>query len=363
MILFVNFKKAYEKIKEEIQEAIDRVLERQWFIFGEELNRFEEEYSKYIGTKFGIGVNSGSDALLLAIMANNIGKGDEVITISHTMTSTVDAITRCGAKPVFVDIEEDTYNIDPYKIEKMITNETKAIMLVHLYGNSADMDPILEIADKHNLIIIEDACQAHGTEYKGKKVGGIGDVGCFSYYPSKNLGAYGDAGMLLTDSGDLALNLRQYRNYGQKKRYYHDFIGINSRLDEIQAAVLRVKLKYLDQWNEKRRKSANLYNQLLEDTDIVTPVEKEYSKHIYHLYVIRSKKREELIEHLNKNEIQTYIHYPIPVHLSKAYSKYKGKYKLPITETICNEILSLPMHPFISEEEIIEITDIIKHHS
>jgi len=360
LILFVDFKKGYEKIKEEIQEALERVLERQWFIFGEELEYFEKEFSDYIGAKFGIGVNSGSDALLLAVLANDIGRGDEVITVSHTMTSTVDAIARCGATPIFVDIEEDTYNIDTSKIEEKITNKTKAIILVHLYGNSANMDPIMEISEKNNIIVIEDACQAHGTEYKGKKVGGIGDIGCFSFYPSKNLGAYGDAGMLITDNEELAIKLKQFRNNGQRKRYYHDFIGINSRLDELQAAILRVKLKYLDNWNKKRREHAQKYNQLLEKTDIITPIEKKYSKHIYHLYVIRSKKRDYLKESFDKNEIQNYIHYPIPVHLSKAYSNYTKTNRLPITEKICNEILSLPMHPWISEEELIKISDVIK---
>lgn len=218
----------------------------------------------------------------------------------------------------------------------------------------------MEISEKNNIIVIEDACQAHGTEYKGKKVGGIGDIGCFSFYPSKNLGAYGDAGMLITDNEELAIKLKQFRNYGQRKRYYHDFIGINSRLDELQAAILRVKLKYLDNWNKKRREHAQKYNQLLEKTDIITPIEKEYSKHIYHLYVIRSKKRDYLKESFDKNEIQNYIHYPIPVHLSKAYSNYTKTNRLPITEKICNEILSLPMHPWISEEELIKISDVIK---
>ena len=360
LILFVDFKKAYAEIKDEIREAIDHVLEKQWFVLGEELEKFEKQFSKYIGTKYGIGVNSGSDALYLAVISCGIGIGDKIITISHTMTSTVDAIVRSGATPIFVDIDPDTYTIDPSKIEEKITNDTKAIMLVHLYGNSTDMSPILEIAKKYNLKIIEDACQAHGTEYKNKKVGCIGDIGCFSFYPSKNLGAYGDAGMILTNNEDLALKLKQYRNYGQKERYHHEFIGINSRLDEIQAAILSAKLKYLDEWNNNRRKCARLYNELLNNCNVITPVEKEHSKHIYHLYVIRSKNRDKLKNILEKNEIQTYIHYPIPVHLSKAYSNYKNSYKLPITEKTCKEILSLPMHPYLEEEEIKIIVNVIK---
>ena len=239
--------------------------------------------------------------MYLAVVASGIGKGDEVITIAHTMTSTVDCIIRSGAKPVFVDIDPENYNIDPTLIEDKITQKTKAINLVHIYGKTADMDPILELAEKHDLKIIEDACQAHGAVYKGKKVGSIGDIGCFSFYPTKNLGAFGDAGMILTNDEEFAENLKLYRNYGQKQRYYHDFVGINSRMDEIQAAILRVKLKYLDEWNNERRKNANLYNEFLENSDVVIPKEKEYAKHVYHLYVIRSKYRDKLQVYLKKN--------------------------------------------------------------
>lgn len=361
MILFVDFKKAYDKIKEEIQAAINRVLERQWFILGEELENFEKEFSRYLNVKYGVGVNSGSDALYLAVLTCGIGKGDEVITVSHTMTSTVDAIVRSGAKPIFADIKEDTYNIDADEIESKITNKTKAILLVHLYGNSADMDPVMEIAEKYNLKIIEDACQAHGAEYKGQKLGSIGDIGCFSFYPTKNLGAYGDAGMIVTNDNVLANKLKLYRNYGQEKRYYHNFIGINSRLDEIQAAILRIKLKFLDQWNHMRREKAIIYKELLDNTNLITPKEEEQSYHIYHLYVIRTKNRDNLLTLLKQNEIQTYIHYPIPVHLSKAYSNYKESYSLPITEKVCKEILSLPIHPFLRREDIEFICKIIKN--
>ena len=359
-ILFVDFKKGYEEIKDEIQGAINRVLERQWFIFGEELEKFEEEFSRYIGSKYSIGCASGTDALYLAVAANNIGHNDEVITVSHTMTSTVDAITRNGAKPIFVDIDTATFNIDPSKIEEKITNKTKAILLVHLYGNPADMDPILEIAEKYKLLIIEDACQAHGTEYKGRKAGNIGHIGCFSFYPSKNLGAYGDAGLISTNNRDLSELLKLYRNYGQRKRYYHDFIGINSRMDEIQAAVLRIKLNYLDNWNDKRRKHAKLYNEMLDGLNVITPIEKEYAKHIYHLYVIKSDFRDKLKEIFDKNNIQTYIHYPIPVHMQKAYANYRNIYNLTSTEKTCKEILSLPMHPWLTEEEIRSISELIK---
>jgi len=327
---------------------------------GEELERFEDEFSKYMGTKCAIGVNSGSDALFLALQALGIGKGDEVITVSHTFISTVDAIARNGAKPVFVDIDPKIYCIDVTKIEEKITKKTKALLPVHLYGHPAEMDAIIKIAKKHNLPVIEDACQAHGAEYRGKKVGNIGDIGCFSFYPVKNLGAYGDGGMVVTNNSELARKLRMLRNYGQPKKYYHDFIGVNSRLDEMQAAILRVKLKNLDNWNSSRRRFAHIYDMLLKDADVVIPVEKGYAKHVYHLYVIRHKNRDRLQQHLSKNGVQTQIHYPIAVHRQKAYLNLGLRAKLPITEKISGEILSLPMHPFLKEDEIRTIAQCIR---
>jgi len=360
MIPFIDLKREYAEICEELTQAVQRVLKSGWFILGEEVKKFEEEFSKYIGVKYGVGVNSGSDALFLALKALGIGKGDEVITVSHTFISTVDAIVRNGAKPVFVDIEPDTYCIDATKIEEAITNKTKAILPVHLYGHPADMDQIMEIAKKYNLFVIEDACQAHGAEYKGKKVGSIGDLGCFSFYPIKNLGAYGDGGMIVTNNEEIAEKLKMLRNYGQSEKYHHDFVGVNSRLDEIQAAILRVKLKHLDEWNERRRKVAKLYNELLEDSEIVTPIEKEYAKHVYHLYVVRCKDRDVLQQQLLKNGIQTQIHYPIPIHKQKAYLNLGFNFYLSVTEEICNEILSLPMHPWLNNEEVLSITEVIK---
>ena len=349
MIPFVDFEREYVELGEEVSQAIQRVLRSGWFILGEQVEKFEEEFSKYVGSRFGIGVNSGSDALYLAVKAMGISSGDEVITVSHTMISTVDAITRNGAKPVFVDIEPDTYLMNASEIEGKITARTRAIIPVHLYGHSADMDSIMEIAERYDLCVIEDACQAHGAEYKPRKVGSMGDVGCFSFYPTKNLGAYGDGGMAITSDKELAESLRKLRNYGQSKRYYHDFIGVNSRLDEIQAAVLRVKLKYLDKWNEKRRKIAKLYDEILENTDVTVPIEREYAKHVYHLYVIRHKKRDKLQQYLLRNGIHTLIHYPIPVHWQKAYTNSN---RLPVTEKVCKEILSLPIYPFLKEEEV-----------
>ncbi|AIJ04928.1 DegT/DnrJ/EryC1/StrS aminotransferase [Methanocaldococcus bathoardescens] len=359
MIPFIDLKREYSEIKDEINSAIQKVLERGWFILGKELEKLEHEFSKYVGTKFGIGVNSGSDALYLAVKALGIGRGDEVITVSHTFISTADAIVRNGAKPVFVDIDPETYTIDTTLIEKKITERTKAIIPVHLYGHPADMDPIMEIAEKYGLFVIEDASQAHGAKYKGKKVGSIGHIACFSFYPTKNLGAYGDAGMIVTDDEDIANKLKMLRNYGSYKKYHHDVIGINSRLDEIQASILRVKLKYLDKWNERRRKIAKLYNELLEGSEIIIPIEKEWAKHVYHLYVIRCKERDKLQQYLFKNGIQTQIHYPIPIHKQGTYLNIVNEY-LPATEKICNEILSLPIHPWLNEDEIEKICSLIK---
>lgn len=359
MIPLVDLKSEYAEISGEIREAMERVLKSGWFILGEEVRRFEEEFSTYIGTKYGIGVNSGSDALYLALQALGIGKGDEVITVSHTFVSTADAIVRNGAKPVFGDIDAATYCIDVTKIEERITKRTRALLPVHLYGHPADMEPIMDIAKRHNLYVIEDACQAHGAEYKGEKAGSIGDVGCFSFYPIKNLGAYGDGGMVVTNNQALATRLRMLRNCGQSQKYYHDFVGVNSRLDEIQAAVLRVKLHHLDEWNERRRKIARLYDELLKDSGIALPLEKEYAKHVYHLYVIRHKNREKLQKRLLESGIQTQIHYPIPVHKQKAYSNL-GPTHLPVTERICNETLSLPLHPWLNTDEVSTIAEVIK---
>ena len=359
MIQFVDLKKEQETLGGELMQAIQRVLINASFILGQESEKFEDEFSKYIGVKFGIGVNSGSDALYLAVKSLGISHGDEVITVSHTMISTVDAIKRNGAKPVLVDVDPVTYCIDASQLEKKISSKTKAILPVHLYGQSADMGSITEIAQKHNLPIIEDACQAHGAEYLSKKVGGIGTIGCFSFYPTKNLGAYGDAGIIVTNDEKLADTLKKMRNYGQSKKYYHDFVGVNSRLDELQAAILRTKLPYLDGWNERRRKLAKLYNDFLKDSGILSPIEREYAKHVYHLYVIRHNYRNNLQQYLLDKGIQTLIHYPIPVHLQEAY---KTNDKLPVTEKICGEILSLPLHPWLSEGEVEQITEEVKQY-
>ncbi len=357
MVLLADLKKEYLSISEELNFNIQKVLNSGFYVLGEEVKKFEEEFSKYTGTDYTVGVNSGSDALFLSLKSIGVGKGDEVITVSHTFTSTVDAIVRNGAKPVFVDINPDTYCMDILKIEEKITNKTKAILPVHLYGHPADMDPICKLKEDYGLYIIEDACQAHGAEYNGKKAGSIGDMGCFSFYPTKNLGAYGDGGAIVTDNEELKEKLIRMRNYGQSEKYHHDFVGINSRLDELQAVILQTKLKHLDGWIESRRKNAEVYTELLKGSDVIAPVEKPYSKHAYHLYVVRSRNRDYLKKKLLKNNIHTQIHYPIPVHKQKAYSSLNNDFSLDTTDQICNEILSLPMHPWMDYEDILKVTD------
>ena len=354
MIQFNDFKREYDEIGNELIRIIKNVMKSGWYVLGKEGERFEQEFSKYVGTKFGIGVNSGSDALYLAVKALGICKGDEVITVSHTMISTVDSITRNGAKPVFVDIDPETYNMDTSKVRSKLSSRTRALLPVHLYGYPANMDEIMEIAREKKLFVIEDACQAHGAEYKGRKVGSFGTIGCFSFYPTKNLGAYGDAGMAVTNDDKLAGKLKQLRNYGQSEKYYYDFIGVNSRLDEIQAAILRKKLSLLEEWIDKRRKIAKIYTDLLNGTGVITPSEKDFAKHVYHLYVIRHKERRRLQKFLLDHGIQTLIHYPIPVHKQKAYDTGEN---LPHTQEICEEILSLPLNPWLKPEEVEEVSN------
>ncbi|MGZ4079789.1 MAG: DegT/DnrJ/EryC1/StrS family aminotransferase [Bacteroidia bacterium] len=360
MIPFINLKEEYESLSEELNLKIREVLKNGFFILGEEVKKFEEDFSNYLGTSYAVSVNSGSDALFLGLKSLGIGVGDEVITVSHTFISSVDAIVRNGAKPIFVDVDPDTYCIDVNQIEEKITDRTKAILPVHLYGHPTNLNPIQKLTKKHELFLVEDACQAHGAEYKGTKVGGIGDIGCFSFYPTKNLGACGDGGMIVTDDAKLSEMLKQLRNYGQPKKYYHDFVGFNSRLDELQASILSVKLKYLDEWNKRRAKIAELYNIHLQNSNLILPVEKKRSKHVYHLYVIRSKNRDFLKNELLKRGIQTQIHYPIPVHKQKAYLNSCMNDKLLITEEICSEILSLPMNPYLNDDEVIHIAEMIE---
>lgn len=353
-IPLVDLKRQYLSIKEEVDEKIKEVLESTSFILGHNVEAFEKEFAKYCGVKHAVGVSSGTDALVLSLKTLGIDSGDEVISVPNTFVSTIDSICHNNAKPVFVDIDEKTYNIDTSGIEEKITNKTKAIIPVHLYGQPCDMDPILNIAEEHDLMIIEDACQAHGAEYKGKRMGSFGDITCFSFYPSKNLGAYGDGGIIVTNNEELAKKIRMFRNYGQRIKYYHSLIGYNFRLDDIQAAVLRVKLNYLDEWIEKRRENARKYSESLKNTsEVITPFEKKFRKHVYYVYVIRCLNRDRLIKYLNDKGISTGIHYPIPIHLQESYKHLGfGVGSFPITEECAKEIVSLPMFPELTTEEI-----------
>ena len=367
-IPFVDLKTQFQALKKEIHEAIEGVFDSGCFILGEKVKRFEEEFSAYCGCRYGVGVGSGTEALHLVLVACGIGYGDKVITVPNTAVPTVSAITFAGATPLFVDVEQQTCNMDPNKLEDFLKREIKvkgsstikAIIPVHLYGHPADMDPIMELAEIYNLKVIEDACQAHGAEYKGRKVGSIGDAGCFSFYPTKNLGGYGDGGIIVTDNINLSEKLTQLRNYGQKNRYISPTKGFNSRLDEIQAAILLVKLRHLDGWNEQRREKAHLYNNLLNDSDVESPVESDYARHIYHLYVIKCKERDKLKERLESQGVQTLIHYPIPIHLQGAYVNLDmKKSSFPVAERNCNSILSLPLYPELENCSIEEIYRLI----
>ena len=360
MIKFVDLKQQYDSIRQEINNAVMQVLESTSFILGENLKQFEAEFADYCNAKYCTGLNNGTSALHLALLAKGIGQGDEVITTPNTFIATCEAISYTGAVPKLVDIDLETYNMDTKKLKEAITKKTKAIIPVHLYGQPADIKEIIEIAEKHDLVIVEDACQAHGAEHYGKKVP-VSDIGCFSFYPAKNLGAYGEGGCVVSNDYELIEKIRAYRDHGQIKRHVHKYIGYNYRLEELQAAILRVKLKYLDKWIEMRRNNAKIYNEMLEGVDVVTPTEKDYNKHVYHLYVIRIKNRQKVIEQLNSKGIQTGIHYPTSIHLQEAYSylNYK-KGSFPISEQCTDEILSLPMFPELAQEQISAICNAIK---
>ena len=360
-IPLVDLKAQYLSLKPEIDQAIQRVIDNTDFILGKEVELFEKEFASFSRARYGIGVASGTDALHLSLLALGIGSGDEVITAANTFVATVLAINYAGAQPVLVDIDQENYNMDPSLIKQAVTKKTKAIIPVHLFGQPADMGSIMKIAKEHNLKVIEDACQAHGTEYKGSRAGSIGDIGCSSFYPGKNLGAYGDGGMVLTNSEKIAQRIRMLRNYGSQVKYYHEFKGFNSRLDTIQAAILRVKLKRLNKWTEERRRHAKRYNELLKGMEVVTPREEDYAKHVYHLYIIRIKERDRLLKYLKSKGIFAGIHYPIPIHLLNAYRDLGYKRRdFPVTEQIAKEIISLPIYPELKEDEIKYIVNNIK---
>lgn len=344
-IRLIDLESQYKKIEKEVNNRIKKVVAGSHFILGEEVEKFEEEFAGYCGTKYCVGLDNGGSALELGIRALGIKNGDEVITPVNSFIASSSSISFTGAAPVWVDCDEKTYNIDASKIESKITKKTKAIMPVHLYGQMADMDKIVKIAKKHKLFIIEDACQAHGAAYKGKKAGSFGDFAAFSFYPGKNLGAYGDGGAIVTNNKKIYNIIKTMRNYGQSKKYYHDYLAWNRRLDALQAGILRVKLKYLDEWNRKRRENAKIYKSWLGNIDkIVLPFTQDYNEHSYHLFVIRTKKRDQLRAYLSSKGIETGIHYPIPIHKQKAYENYVLKdYALPVAEKYAKEVLSLPM--------------------
>lgn len=352
-IQFVDLHRQYEPLKEEILSGIAQVLDGMHLFLGENVQQFEKDFASFCGASYGIGVSDGTSALAIILRAMDIGPGDEVITVSHTFIATVEAIVLTGATPIFVDIDPRTYLMDVSQVEAKISPHTKAILPVHLYGQTVDMDPLLEIAKRHSLRVIEDACQAHGAEYKGRKAGSLGDAAGFSFYFSKNLGAYGESGFISTNDTELATKIRKMRDHGSGIRYHHDLIGLNGRLDEIQAVVLRAKLPHLAEWNEKRRDHACLYNKLLKGVPVALPTECDGNTPVYHLYVINTPKRDELQNFLKEQGIFTGIHYPIPVHLQKSM-EYLG-YKLgdfPVTEGVTPKILSLPMFAELRDEEI-----------
>jgi len=360
-IPFLDLRAQTAGFQDEVQSAMDRVVSDCNFVLGQQVGSFEEAFAEYCECEHAVGVASGFDALKLILRAMEIGPGDEVITVSHTFIATTLAISSVGATPVLVEVDPDTYTMDPQMIEAAITERTKAVMPVHLYGQTADMEPILEIARQHKLRVIEDACQAHGARDRGRRSGSIGDAAAFSFYPGKNLGAFGDGGAMTTNNPLLAERIRTLRNYGSSVKYVHEELGENSRLDTLQAAVLSVKLKRLDAGNDARRVAATLYSeQLCGIGDLITPSIREDSEPVFHLYVIQTARRDELQRYLQEQGVDCLIHYPVPVHLQKAYSSRgwkKGDF--PLTEALAGRILSLPIFPGITEEQVEFVCDAI----
>jgi dTDP-4-amino-4,6-dideoxygalactose transaminase len=352
-IPFIDLASQHRGLERPIREAFARMLEGADFILGEEVEAFEREFASFLGVRHAVGVASGLDAITLALWALQIGKGDEVILPANSFISTALAVSAAGAKPVLVDVDPVRYTIDPHLAAKAVTKKTKAILPVHLYGQGADMAPLKDLASTKGLALVEDACQSHGATLNGSKCGAMSDAGCFSFFPSKNLGALGDGGMVVTDRDDVALRVRLLRNYGQSGKYEHVIKGVNSRLDAVQAAVLRVKLRHLSKWNEARRRHAAHYDQALRDLPVVPPGEAPGTTHCYHLYVIRAPRRDELKMHLEGTGIACGIHYPIPIHLQEAYADLKlpaGSF--PVTERLAGEILSLPIFPEMADSDV-----------
>lgn len=358
---FVDLQAQYQAIRDEVNVAMAEVLRRTDFILGPAVQEFEAAFARYCGVSEGIGVDSGYSALELILRAYDIGPGDEVITAANTFIASALPISNCGARTVLVDMEPETYNLNPEQLEAAITSATKAIMVVHLYGQPARMDGVLEVARRHDLVVIEDACQAHGARYKGRRTGSLGDAAAFSFYPAKNLGAYGDGGAVVTNDPEVANRIRLLRNLGQQVKNYHEVKGYNHRLDTLQAAVLGVKLPHLDAWNAQRRRAAAHYDALLRGVPVVTPSVAAESEHVYHLYVVRVRNREAMQKYLGEAGIATGIHYPIPIHLQPAFRDLgyqRGDF--PVAEQAADEIVSLPMFPEVRSEQIAYVAETIK---
>lgn len=359
---FLDLKVQYKQIEQDVLPMMTKTMANGAFVGGPQVADFETEFAKFCDSKYCVGLNSGTDALRFALMATGVGSGNEVITVPNTFIATTEAISQVGATPVFVDIYPDTCNMDVSRIEGKITEKTKAIIPVHLYGQPADIEPILEIAQRHGIHVIEDACQAHGALYKGRKAGSLGAVGCFSFYPGKNLGAYGEGGAIVTQNENIANKIRMIRDHGQEKKYFHQMEGYNGRLDAIQAGVLRIKLKRLDNWNQSRRENAAHYNEVLSEiTGVTIPVEADFARSVYHLYVILVDKREKLQDFLNSKDIATGLHYPLPLHLQQAYAHLGYKEgDFPVTEEVAGRLLSLPMFPELTRDQIEVVASSIK---
>ena len=349
----LDLKKQYRSIKPEIDAAVANVLDSGQFVLGAEVAGFEQEFATYCGASECIALNSGTSALHLALLAGGVGAGDEVITVPFTFVASVAAVLYAGARPVLVDIDPHSFTMDPAVVEAAITPRTKAILPVHLYGQPADMDPITEIARRHGLVVIEDAAQAHGAKYKGRPVGSIGDIACFSFYPAKNLGAFGEGGAVTTSNSEYARKIRMLRDWGQDRKYHHALHGFNYRMEAFQGAILRVKLRHLESWIEARRAIAEKYNQLLAGSAVDRPVEMAWARHVYHLYTLRSKRRDLLQDSLRKKGIQTGIHYAVPAHLQPAYANLGyGRGSLPQSEKASDEVLSLPLYPEMTDDQV-----------
>ena len=357
-IPFVDLSAMHRSLEPELLEVFTRVLRSSAFVLGPEVKQFEQAFAAYVGTEHCVALTNGTAALHLTLVALDIRPGDEVITVAHTFIATAEAISAVGARPVFVDIDPVSYTMDPALLERAITARTRAIMPVHLYGQTADMDAILEIANRHAIPVIEDACQAHGAEYKGRKAGSLGVAGCFSFYPGKNLGACGEGGAVTTDDAELAHRIRMWRDHGSRQKYVHQFPGLNMRMDGVQGGILSVKLKHLDRWNEQRRQAAAQYHEALAGSDIILPTELPWGQHVYHLYVIQADDRDALRLRLDAAGIESGLHYPIPLHLQEAYRSLgyqQGGF--PVTEAVVSRILSLPMYPGISTDAVARVAE------